>query len=74
MDIIEHTTIPALAFFGELDKNIDPAQGAEAYEAALHTAGNPDYQVVSIPGVAHVFVDEPEYLATLEAWIQHLSQ
>jgi hypothetical protein len=87
VDILEHTTIPVLAFFGELDKNIDPFQGADAYEAALQKAGNQDYQVVSIPGVAHTLVPAetgclneswgsklaPEYLETLESWIQHLS-
>ena len=88
MDVIEHTTIPVLAFFGKLDKNIDPVQGAEAYEAALQNAGNQDYRVVSIPGVAHTLVPAktgcltehpgsdlaPEYLETMEAWLQHLSQ
>jgi hypothetical protein len=87
MDIMEHTTIPVLAFFGELDKNIDPVQGAEAYEAALQKAGNQDYQVVFIPGVAHTLVPDetgclneswgtrlaPEYLETMEAWLQHLA-
>jgi pimeloyl-ACP methyl ester carboxylesterase len=74
MDIIEHTTIPVLVFFGEGDQSIDPIQGAEAYEAALQAAGNQDYHVVLIPLVGHVFVTVPEYLETLEAWIQHLSQ
>jgi pimeloyl-ACP methyl ester carboxylesterase len=87
MEVIEHTTIPILAFFGELDRNVDPVQGAEAYEAALHKAGNQDYQVVSVPGVAHPLVPArtgclneswgtqlaPEYLETMEAWLQHLS-
>jgi hypothetical protein len=63
-----------LAFFGELDKQIDPVQGAEAYEAALQTAGNQDYQIEILTGVAHVFVHSPRYLDTLEAWIQHLAQ
>jgi pimeloyl-ACP methyl ester carboxylesterase len=88
MTVIEHTTIPVLAFFGELDKNIDPVQGAEAYEAALQKAGNEDYQVVTIPGVAHTLVPAktgclneqwgsklaPAYLETLEAWLQRLSR
>jgi pimeloyl-ACP methyl ester carboxylesterase len=88
MDVIEHTTIPVLAFFGELDKNIDPVQGAQAYEAALQKAGNPDYRVVFISGVAHTLVPAktgclnegwgsklaPEYLETMEAWLQHLSE
>jgi pimeloyl-ACP methyl ester carboxylesterase len=87
-EVLEHTTIPVLAFFGELDKNIDPVQGAEAYETALQKAGNQDYQVVSIPGVAHTLVpaktgclDEPwgsklapEYLETMETWLQHISE
>ena len=74
MDIIEHTTIPMLVFFGELDENIDPVQGAAAYEVALQKAGNQDYQVITIPGARHVFVSLPEYLEPLEAWVQHLAQ
>jgi hypothetical protein len=87
-EVLEYTTIPVLAFFGELDKNIDPVQGAETYEAALQKAGNQDYQVVFIPGVAHTLVPaktgclneswgsqlSPEYLGTMEAWIQQLSE
>jgi pimeloyl-ACP methyl ester carboxylesterase len=74
MEIIEHTTIPVLAFFGERDMDVDPVQGAEAYEAALQAAGNQDYQIEVIPRVGHVFVHSPKYLDTLEVWIQHLSQ
>jgi pimeloyl-ACP methyl ester carboxylesterase len=73
MDIIDHTTIPVLAFFGELDRQTDPVQGAEAYEAALQTAGNQDYQIEVLAGEGHVFVHSPRYLETLEAWLQHLS-
>ncbi len=54
MDVVERTTIPVLAFFGELDMNIDPVQGAKAYETALRRAGNPFSRVISIPGVAHL--------------------
>ncbi len=53
IDVIEHTTIPVLAVFGEMDKNIDPVQGAAAYEAALQAAGNQNYLVETIPGVGH---------------------
>jgi pimeloyl-ACP methyl ester carboxylesterase len=88
MEVIEHTTIPMLVFFGELDKNIDPVQGAEAYEAALQKAGNQDYRVVVISEVAHTLtwaktgcLNEswgtsyaPEFLETMETWLQHLSQ
>jgi len=86
MDIISHTTIPMLVLFGELDRNVDPVQGAQAYEAALSSAGNTNYQIVIIPGAGHVLVPAttgcigestgttyvPEYLATLEAWLQQL--
>jgi dipeptidyl aminopeptidase/acylaminoacyl peptidase len=72
MDIIVRTTIPVLAFFGELDKNIDPVQGAEAYEVALQKAGNEHYQIITIPDVEHVFVTSPRYLEPLEAWLQQL--
>jgi hypothetical protein len=87
MEVIEHTTIPMLVFFGELDKNIDPVQGAEAYEAALQQAGNQDYQIVVIAGAAHILTPARtgcigeslgmnyalEYLETMEAWLQDLS-
>jgi fermentation-respiration switch protein FrsA (DUF1100 family) len=88
VDVLEHTTIPVLAFYGELDKNIDPVQGAAAYEAALQKAGNQHYRVLTIPGVAHTLTPAktgclseswstspaPEYLDTMEAWLQVLSQ
>ncbi|NIW43730.1 MAG: hypothetical protein GWN30_02805, partial [Gammaproteobacteria bacterium] len=72
-EIIEHITIPVLAFYGDMDKNIDPVQGAEAYQLALKTAGNQDYQIEVIHGAAHVFVSDPRYVETLESWLQHLS-
>ena len=87
MDINEHTTMPMLVFYGELDKNIDPVQGAEAYEATLTKAGNQDYQIVVIPDVAHILTPAktgclnepvstgyaPEYLEALETWLKSLS-
>jgi fermentation-respiration switch protein FrsA (DUF1100 family) len=88
MDVIKHTTIPVLAVFGELDKNVDPVQGAEAYEAASQAAGNMDHQIEVISGAAHVLMPAktgcigesggrsyaPEYLELLEGWLQQLSQ
>jgi pimeloyl-ACP methyl ester carboxylesterase len=53
MEIIEKTTIPVLAFFGEKDTQADPIQGVEAYQEALKRAGNPHYRVELIPGVDH---------------------
>lgn len=83
MDVLEHTQIPVLAFFGELDKNIDPVQGAQAYEAALAKAGNPDYLVEVLEGAGHVMVEVetgclgeyvgseymPAYLEIMEFWL-----
>jgi pimeloyl-ACP methyl ester carboxylesterase len=63
-----------LVFYGKFDRDVDPVQGAEAYEAALQKAGNHDYQIEVIPATGHVFVTLPKYLETLEAWLQHLSQ
>jgi pimeloyl-ACP methyl ester carboxylesterase len=86
-EVLQRTTIPVLAFFGELDKNIDPVQGASTYESALASAGNQDYQVQTIEGAGHVMVqvetgclDESvgkeylsEYLETLEFWLMDLA-
>jgi pimeloyl-ACP methyl ester carboxylesterase len=54
MGVIENTTIPVLIMFGEFDRDVDPVQGAEAYEAALQKAGNDDYQIEVIPATGHV--------------------
>jgi pimeloyl-ACP methyl ester carboxylesterase len=56
MEVIERTTIPVLAFFGEKDTQVDPFQGAQAYEEALQKAGNQHYRVELIPGVDHNIV------------------
>lgn len=82
-EVLRKTTIPVLAFFGELDKNIDPVQGAQAYESALAEAGNPDYRVIGLAGAGHVLAPAetgcigefvgaeyvPEYLDELELWL-----
>jgi pimeloyl-ACP methyl ester carboxylesterase len=51
--LIEKTTIPVLAIFGEKDTQIDPFQGADAYEKALKKAKNPFYQVKLFPEADH---------------------
>jgi hypothetical protein len=82
-EVLRTTTIPILAFFGALDKNIDPVQGAQAYESALSEASNQDFEVVVIPGAGHVMIEVEtgcigestgseymtEYLETLEFWL-----
>jgi len=56
MDVIEQTTIPVLAFFGEKDTQANPVQGAQAYQEALERAGNPNFRVEFIPGADHNIV------------------
>lgn len=51
--VIENTTIPVLAFFGELDTQVDPFQGVRAYQEALQRAENPNFRVELIPGADH---------------------
>jgi pimeloyl-ACP methyl ester carboxylesterase len=84
MEVIKHTTIPVLVFFGELDKNIDPVQGSEAYEKALNEAENSNYLVKVIENVGHILTPATtgclsesvsseyaqEYLIILEDWIR----
>ena len=53
MDIIEKTTIPVLAFFGEKDTQVDPIQGVSAYKKALTKAGNKNFRVELIPNADH---------------------
>ncbi|UCF05235.1 MAG: alpha/beta fold hydrolase [bacterium] len=53
IEVIEKTTIPVLAFFGERDTQIDPIQGAQAYREALERAGNENFRIELIPGTDH---------------------
>jgi len=53
IEVIERTTIPVLAFFGEKDTQADPIQGAQAYREALTRAGNPFFRVELIPNTDH---------------------
>jgi pimeloyl-ACP methyl ester carboxylesterase len=53
MEVIERTTIPVLAVFGEMDTQVDPFQGTQAYRDALSRAGNPYSRVELIAGTDH---------------------
>jgi len=53
IDVIERTTIPILAVFGEQDTQVDPIQGSSAYREALARSGNPHSRVELLPGVDH---------------------
>ncbi len=56
MEVIERTTIPVLAFFGDKDTQVDPHQGMQAYKAALERAGNKNFRVELIPDADHNLV------------------
>ncbi|UCD08726.1 MAG: alpha/beta fold hydrolase [Dehalococcoidales bacterium] len=87
IDNLEGTKIPVLALYGKLDKNVDPLQGANAYEKTLSETGNTNYRVEIIPGAGHVLTPAntgcigesgginyvPSYLQILEEWIKQLN-
>lgn len=52
---LQNVKIPVLALFGEKDFQVDARVNAEAVRAALATAGNPDHEVRSLPGLNHLF-------------------
>jgi len=54
VSILEKTTIPVLAVFGEKDTQIPPKISAEAYREALQKAGNEHFKVIMFPGADHV--------------------
>lgn len=56
LESIAKTDFPILAFFGEFDTQVDPIQGADAYQQALTAAGNPLSKVVLLPSVDHTLV------------------
>jgi pimeloyl-ACP methyl ester carboxylesterase len=83
--ILEETRIPVLALGGELDLQVDPEQNLQEIREALRKAGNPDYTVLELPGLNHLFqsaetgnpdeyysIDEtfsPAALDTVSDWI-----
>jgi pimeloyl-ACP methyl ester carboxylesterase len=54
IQVIEQVRIPVLAIFGDRDTQLDPLQGAHAYQEALEKAGNPSYLVEIIPDADHL--------------------
>jgi len=82
MTVVRELSIPVFAVYGELDKNIDPVQGAEAYAAAFAAGGHELSEVELIPGVGHTMqeqesgcIGEPagavseRYLELLDKWL-----
>jgi len=74
MDVFEETKIPTLVFFGDLDKNVDPFQGMDAYKKAFQKANNPNYKVIMIEGADHNIIisetgcETERYARTKEGW------
>jgi len=54
VSIIEKTTFPILAIFGEKDTQMPPKLSAEAYREALHKAENKHFKVIMFPDADHV--------------------
>ena len=70
--VIEQTTIPVLAIFGDRDPNVDGIQGAFAWRKALERAGNPNFRVELLPGVGHIM--EKSQTGCLEEQAQTFEQ
>jgi pimeloyl-ACP methyl ester carboxylesterase len=58
MDVVETLDIPILAVYGELDRCIDPIQGADAYAEAFDRAGNEHGRVELLAGVGHTMLEQ----------------
>ena len=52
---LEQLTAPTLALFGGLDTQVPAASNAAALRAALETAGNPDFELITLPQANHLF-------------------
>ena len=70
--VIEQTTIPVLAIFGDRDPNVDAIQGAFAWRKALEQAGNPNFRVELLPNVGHLM--EKSQTGCLEEQAQTFEQ
>jgi pimeloyl-ACP methyl ester carboxylesterase len=56
---LRQVRVPVLALTGTRDVNVPPEAHLPEIRAALHTAGNPDYHVVAVPGLHHLLDAEP---------------
>jgi pimeloyl-ACP methyl ester carboxylesterase len=52
---LKKVKVPVLAMNGELDLQVPPHQNLPAIAAALEAGGNPDYQIVKLPHLNHLF-------------------
>ena len=56
IEVMQQTTIPVLAIFGDRDPRMDPIQATYAYRQALEQAGNPKSRVELFPKANHDLV------------------
>ena len=54
--LLEHTTVPTLALFGSLDREINVAASEQGYRADFATSGMKDFTVRVFPGADHLLV------------------
>ncbi len=52
---LEKVKVPVLAMNGELDLQVPPKQNLPVIAAALEAGGNPDYEIVKLPHLNHLF-------------------
>lgn len=84
-DAIAALDVPALALFFELDQQVEPAMNAGPVREALGASDSPDWEVVVLDGLNHVFqraetgspaeyatlpgAVDPEVSATIADWV-----
>jgi pimeloyl-ACP methyl ester carboxylesterase len=75
---LEKTTIPVLAVFGELDRNVPPRESADMYRQALATAANPDVTIRFVPEADHTIrkgeIYAPGYITMMSDWLRRHGQ
>lgn len=77
IEVLERTTIPVLAIWGEKDRNIDPVQGLSSYQGAMAKAGNQHYRLEVVPGADHDIIlcdtgcDKERRQRTGKEWSNH---
>lgn len=53
--VSRHITVPVFAVYGENDRLVPPEKNIKLLKQGLEAAGNPHYQIHTIPGVNHSF-------------------
>jgi pimeloyl-ACP methyl ester carboxylesterase len=70
LPVLEQTTLPVLALFGELDLQVPADPNAALMQNAFEEAENPDATVITYPKANHLFQEaitgNPDEYATLE--------